>query len=156
MLARRDVIVVSLARLPNAGGPRRPPACRSRSEEEYPIATVLIIDDDASVAKSISKLVRAVGHTPITAHSGEQGLEAVALQIPDMIILDQLMPGMMGLEVLQVLRRDPRMAELPIVMHCGNVDAAFEDEAKRSGATEVWVKGLCDLGEAVRRLVGSS
>ena len=117
------------------------------------IATVLIIDDDLAVAKSICKVVRAVGHTPVAAHSGEEGLAAVALQVPDVIIIDQLMPGMKGLEVLQVLRSDPRVAGLPIVIHSGTVDPAFEDAAKQSGATEVWVKGLCDVGKAVCRLL---
>ena len=100
--------------------------------------------------------MRAAGHTPVAVHSGEQGLAAVDSQVPGLIIIDQVMPGMKGLEVLQVLRCDPHLTGLPIVIHSGNVDPAFEDEAKRSGATEVWVKGLCDLGEAVRRLVGSS
>jgi len=94
-----------------------------------------------------------VGHTPVAAHSGEEGLAAVALQVPDVVIIDQLMPGMKGLEVLQVQRSDPRVAGLPIVIHSGTVDSAFEDAAKQSGATEVWVKGLCDVGKAVCRLL---
>jgi CheY-like chemotaxis protein len=64
------------------------------------------------------------------------------------------MPGTKGLEVSQVLRPEPRMAELPIVIHSGNVDPDFEDAAKRSGATEVWVKGLCDLPRGGLSAVG--
>jgi len=83
---------------------------------------VLVIDDDEPLNRAICNAVRSTGNEPVGALSGEAGISAVDGKPPDLIILDLLLPGIDGMRVLDTLRRDPRTAQLPIVIHSSAVD----------------------------------
>ena len=81
-----------------------------------PRATVLVIDDDPSVRDLAGRALVHQGYAVQTAASGVEGL-ALARQLrPDVITLDVLMPGMDGWTVLQQLKADPELAQIPVVM----------------------------------------
>ena len=73
-------------------------------------------------------------------------MAAIGAERPDMVILDQMMPGMEGTEVLRRLRADPTTASLPVVIYSALSDPKFQEHARRTGATEVWLKGGFDIG----------
>jgi len=73
-----------------------------------------------------------------TAHSGFEALESIQNQVPHLIIMDVMMPGMSGLELLDRLRRVPESARIPVMVLTGYVDAA--ERARAAGAQEVIVK----------------
>jgi DNA-binding NtrC family response regulator len=67
-------------------------------------ATVLVVDDDPSIRQTMEAIVRAAGMTPLTAASGEEGLQALRRSAVDVMLLDVQLPGMSGLEVLRQVR----------------------------------------------------
>jgi PAS domain S-box-containing protein len=77
---------------------------------------VLIIDDEVDTRALLAKQVEELGCRVIKAPSGEWGLERARMQHPDLIILDLLMPGMNGWEVLQQLGADERLASIPVII----------------------------------------
>jgi DNA-binding response OmpR family regulator len=78
--------------------------------------TILIIEDDSTSANLIEMILEREGYQPLVAFDGLQGLEIVRSQAVDMIMLDLMLPGIDGFEVLNRLRADPRTANLPVVI----------------------------------------
>lgn len=79
------------------------------------MTTILAVDDDAQVLRSITRILQDAGYTVQTASSGAEALELIGRQRPDLVILDIIMPEMDGLEVCRRLRADPFTAKLPII-----------------------------------------
>jgi signal transduction histidine kinase/DNA-binding response OmpR family regulator len=78
--------------------------------------TVLAIDDDPLAVELIETVLRAEGFTVVGALGGEEGVAAAKAQRPGLIILDLLMPGVDGFEVVDRLRADPATADIPVVI----------------------------------------
>ena len=79
-------------------------------------ATVLVIDDDATVRELMQRLLAREGFRVVTATSGEAGLRLAKELRPDAITLDVIMPSMDGWAVLAALKADPEVAEIPVIM----------------------------------------
>ncbi|MBC7223967.1 MAG: response regulator transcription factor [Anaerolineae bacterium] len=75
---------------------------------------VLVVDDDPPSVKMISFLLREEGYTVLTAENGEEALQMVEEEKPDLVILDVMMPKVDGLEVCRRLRR--QMVDVPIII----------------------------------------
>jgi len=88
---------------PKTQGAQRPPERSMR---------VLVVDDDAPSRKMIGFLLREEGYTVLSAGSGPEALALLDKEMPDLVILDVMMPGMDGLEVCRRIRR---IADLPII-----------------------------------------
>ncbi len=78
--------------------------------------TILIVDDDPNALRLISMILAGQGYEIRQVASGVAALEQVSKAIPDLIILDVMMPDMDGFEVTRKLRADPQTAHIPIVM----------------------------------------
>ena len=74
---------------------------------------ILIIDDDAELCELLSDFLQLEGFSVDAIHDGRQALDSVSRQPPDVIVLDIMLPGMQGLEVLRKLRQSSR---LPVIM----------------------------------------
>jgi len=77
---------------------------------------VLVVDDERDLVDLISLNLQRQGYEVITAHDGKVGLELARKQLPDLIILDLMMPGLSGQEVVTRIKGDPQTATLPILM----------------------------------------
>jgi len=77
---------------------------------------VLVTDDEAPLRELVRGVLEEEGYEVITAPDGQTCLFEVVSRHPDLLVLDVMMPGMTGLEVLQVLRQRPRTKDLPVVM----------------------------------------
>jgi len=88
---------------------------------------VLVVEDDPILRMSLQKTLRAAGYAVQTASTGPEGYDAARSASPDLVLLDVMLPGLNGFEVLERIRRDD--AELPIVM----VTAKGEEEDKVRG-----------------------
>lgn len=71
------------------------------------MAKIVVIDDEADVVFLMRKILEKMGHEVIPAYSGEEGLEKVIAEKPDLVILDLMMPGIDGYEVLERIRKNP-------------------------------------------------
>jgi len=76
---------------------------------------VLVVDDDESLCFLVRLNLELAGFEVFEAHNGKEGLEAVEESRPDLIILDVMMPGMDGWEMLEALREDARLACIPVI-----------------------------------------
>ena len=86
-------------------------------------ATVLVVDDDAENVAILGTMLLERGYEVRIARDGRSALESVRQQRPDVILLDVMMPGVPGTQVLHYLKLDPRSASIPVVM----VTARTED-----------------------------
>src|SRR5918911_4581275 len=77
---------------------------------------ILVVDDTPQNVKLLADLLAAKGYEVSTAASGEQALESIAKQPPDLVLLDIMMPGISGYDVCRKLRENPATALLPIVL----------------------------------------
>ncbi len=76
---------------------------------------ILLADDDAEVLEIATSILSKEGYEVIAAKDGDEVIEK-AKQKPDVIILDYLMPGKSGIEVLNVLKKDPGVKGIPVIM----------------------------------------
>jgi two-component system response regulator HydG len=102
------------------------------------MATILIIDDNETVREGLAHVVKKMGHAPVTAPSGKEGLEQFKQARPDFVITDLKMEGLGGVEVLRSVRElDPDCPAM-IVTAYGTVETAVE--AMKLGAFDFLIK----------------
>jgi DNA-binding response OmpR family regulator len=77
---------------------------------------ILIVDDDVDTLRLVGLMLQRQGYQISAAANGQQGLSKAAEEIPDLILLDVMMPDMDGYEVTRRLRQDPQTASIPIIM----------------------------------------
>ena len=77
---------------------------------------VLLVDDDPDFVEAIKVIVENGGYAVRVAYDGAEGLEAVAEEKPDLIVLDVMMPVMNGHEACAKLKADPQTAKIPIIL----------------------------------------
>ncbi len=77
---------------------------------------ILLIDDDPDFVEAVKVIVENAGYDVRVAYDGAEGLEAVALEKPDLIVLDVMMPVMNGHEACAKLKSDPQTAKIPIIL----------------------------------------
>lgn len=92
-------------------------------------AVILIIDDDPLTAQLMSEMLPSSGFRLLEAFSGAHGLELALSESPDLIILNLLMPGVSGFQLVQQLRADPKTRETPILV-CAGKDLTNEDRQR--------------------------
>lgn len=85
---------------------------------------ILVVDDDLETLVLIGKMLQGHGYTILAASNGAQALTMARNEIPDLIVLDIMMPDIDGYEVAQELRKDPEIGDIPIIMFTakGQVD----------------------------------
>ncbi len=81
----------------------------------YPRKSVLVIDDDEGLVKTVKKILLSHGYSVLSALTGEKGLQVARRQRPDLIILDVILPGMKGREVCARLKDDPECRAIPVI-----------------------------------------
>ena len=111
------------------------------------MATILVVDDHPDNNDMLCRLLQTCGHRPVSAFSGEGALAMLGTEKPDLVILDVMMPGMDGLEVLRHIRSNPAVAVTPVVLFSGVADPLFTEHALSKGANDFWVKGTFDLSQ---------
>ncbi|MEB2645914.1 EAL domain-containing response regulator [Pseudomonas canadensis] len=118
-------------------------------------ATLLIVDDEPQVRKLLETLLQHEGYQTICASSGEEALQVVVQQAPDLILLDIMMPGMDGYEVASQLKSDDATAGIPIIMLSALSDAGARVSGLESGAEEFLSKPIerIELSLRVRNLL---
>jgi len=93
-------------------------------------AKILVIDDDPDVAEATTIILEAQGYQVVTARDGLEGLQKIKEEVPDLIILDLLMPRLDGFGVVRELKENPRYAkydDIPILI----LTAVREDASRR-------------------------
>ncbi len=76
---------------------------------------ILLIDDEVSIRKTMGRRLEREGFRVVSADSGEEGLRLAAEHLPNLILLDIMMPKMKGREVCARLKADPKTAHIPVI-----------------------------------------
>jgi two-component system phosphate regulon response regulator PhoB len=79
-------------------------------------AKILVVDDEADALELIGFNLKAAGYDVVTAEDGNSALKKARATLPNLIVLDLMLPEVDGLEVCKILRRDPQTAAIPIIM----------------------------------------
>ncbi len=93
------------------------------------LARILVVDDNIDTARGMARLLKLIGHTVATAHSGPEAIEAARQHHPEVVLLDIGLPGMSGYEVATQLRREPSCQGTIIIAVSGY---GQEDDRRRS------------------------
>ena len=116
-------------------------------------STVLIVDDEPSGRQTLEAVLEGEGYRLEMAENGFQALEKARMLLPDVILLDVMMPGLTGFEVCERIRADEQMAEIPIIILTALDDRNSMLKALESGADDFISKPF-DRHELRARLVG--
>ena len=116
---------------------------------------ILIVDDEPNIVLSLEFLMRREGHTVITASDGQQALDRLVEDRPDLMILDVMMPRKNGFEVCTEVRADPTFAYMPILMLSAKGREAEMNKGLSLGANAYITKPFSthDLVEKVNELL---
>lgn len=101
---------------------------------------ILVVDDDPDVRLFNVTVIEEMGHTPLEATNGEEGMNLVKHEKPDLIILDVLMPRESGIKLYRELQSDAKLKKIPIIMLSGIAQRSFLRSQKalaEFGAAEV-------------------
>jgi DNA-binding response OmpR family regulator len=79
-------------------------------------AKVLVVDDDMTLHEMYAERLAAEGYEIISAYDGEEALQKVAEEKPDIVLLDIMMPKINGIDVMKRLRAEPETAKIPIIL----------------------------------------
>ena len=101
---------------------------------------VLIIEDEKDLAELLAFNLEKEGYSAICVHDGKIGLERAGTDLPDLILLDLMLPGMHGTEVCKALRKDQRTVHIPIIMITAKGDEIDRVVGFEVGADDYIVK----------------
>jgi putative two-component system response regulator len=116
-------------------------------------STVLIVDDEYAGRETLQSVLEGEGYRLEMAENGWQAIEKAKALLPDVILLDVMMPGMTGFEVCQRIRNDPQVAEIPIIILTALDDRESLLNSLKAGADDFISKPF-DRYELRARLIG--
>ena len=112
--------------------------------------TVLVVDDEPSAVVLLTDMLKTQGFRVLAAHDGRRGVAVALAERPDLIVLDLIMPGLTGFDVVQVLREHPETRDIPILIFTVK-DLSGEERGRLRGSVQgVVTKGAA--GDLLREL----
>ena len=119
------------------------------------MAKILVVDDDPSILRLLAHILEHEGYDVITTSNGIKGLQITQKELPDLVILDVMLPGLDGFEVCHRLRKQPSTAQIPVLMLSAKGQPIDKDTGLKVGANEYLVKPINrgDFLAALERLL---
>lgn len=109
---------------------------------EIRAATVLVVDDMEANRAVITRRLERLAYQVMSVESGAIALDAINVSMPDIVLLDYMMPQMNGIEVLRELRANRRTRDLPVIMVTARAEASATVEALEAGADDYVTKPI--------------
>jgi twitching motility two-component system response regulator PilH len=104
------------------------------------IKDILLVDDSKTELHYLSELLTKRGYTVRTAENGEEAMRKLGEAAPDLILMDVVMPGQNGFQLTRAITRDPRFAEVPVIMCTSKNQETDKVWGMRQGARDYIVK----------------
>ena len=123
------------------------------------MAKILVVDDNVEGARLLARVLTHLRHEVSVVHSGEAALDALRDAVPQLVVLDLMMPGIDGAEVLRRMRARAETRAVPVAMFSAADDPAVRSGLLAGGAQDFWTKGSFDfqtLGDRVESLLASA
>jgi len=115
---------------------------------------LLVVDDENMISEPLAEKFKDEGFEVETAADGEEGLKKALEIIPDIILLDVVMPKMNGLEMLSKLRKDEKGKNIKVIVFTNVNEIEKIEEAVKDGASEYLVKVEWSLDDLVKKVKG--
>jgi len=113
---------------------------------------ILIVEDEAPLQKALGEALIQSGYKVIQATDGEIGFRLAKSEMPDLILLDLVMPNKNGYEVLEDLKDDPKVNQIPVIVLTNLEGMKDVEKAIVSGATNYLVKTHYQLSEVIEKV----
>src|SRR3989344_2868400 len=113
---------------------------------------VLIVEDDEVLLRVLYLFLKRAGYTIATATDGESAVKIIQRLKPNIILLDLLLPKMDGFDVLRILKADPKLKNIPVVVLSNLGDNADIAKAKSLGANDYFIKANTDLAVILEKI----
>jgi len=120
--------------------------------------TVLIIEDEEDAAELFAEMMRISGFRVLKTSKSAPAIAMMNADKPDIVLLDIMMPEVSGLDILRQMRRDPNLANIPVIMVTAKSMPADIKNGMEAGASTYLTKpvGFQELKEAVERTLGAT
>jgi twitching motility two-component system response regulator PilH len=105
-----------------------------------PIQKILVVDDSKTELHHLSDVLGKRGYTVRTAENGEEAMRRLGEEKPDLILMDVVMPGQNGFQLTRAITRDPRWADVPVIMCTSKNQETDKVWGMRQGARDYIVK----------------
>lgn len=119
------------------------------------MARILIVDDSPSQLVGIKRIVEKLGHDTVTAEDGAAGVEAAKRELPDLVLMDVVMPNLNGFQATRSITRDPSTRHIPVVLVTTKDQDTDRVWGMRQGAKAYITKPFneADLAEVLGQLL---
>ncbi|MCD5396471.1 MAG: response regulator [Candidatus Pacebacteria bacterium] len=114
---------------------------------------ILIIEDEEILLDLLKKKLEGLGYEVYTAKDGESGFESAKEVLPDLILLDIIMPKMGGFEVMEELQKDEGLRSIPVIVVSNSGQPVELNKAKELGAKDWLIKTEFDPKEVIEKVV---
>ena len=116
------------------------------------MAKILVIEDDRFLRELISRKLRNEGYNVIEAIDGEEGLRKIKEEKPDLVLLDLILPGMDGFEVLKRTKEDQATTKIPVIILSNLGQREEVEKGLKLGAIDYLVKAHFTPGEIIEKI----
>jgi len=118
--------------------------------------TIMVVDDEPDTTEMFAEMMRLSGYHVVKSYGGNQTLNLIANERPDAVLLDWMMPDLSGIDVLISMRRDPRLANIPVIIVSAKMMPEDVETGLKAGASIYLTKPVTykDLRQAVDRTIG--
>lgn len=119
-----------------------------------PSKTVVIIEDEPDAAEMLGEMMRVSGFRVVKSYTSNSALNLISSEMPDVVILDIMMPDISGLDVLRSMQQEPKLAEIPVVVVSAKSMSSDIKIGMDAGASAYLTKpvGFLDLKETIFRV----
>ncbi len=104
------------------------------------MARILVVDDSSTQISGVTKILETKGHVVITADDGAKAVELASSELPDIILMDVVMPGLNGFQATRQITRNPDTEHIPVIMLTSKDQETDKVWAQRQGASDYITK----------------
>lgn len=113
---------------------------------------VLVVEDEELIADLLQRKLQKQGYYAFVARDGEEGLERIKAERPDLVLLDILLPRLNGFEVLHEMKKDEELKKIPVIIISNSGQSSEIDKAKEIGVRDWLIKTEFDPEEVVEKV----
>ena len=117
-----------------------------------PKKTILIVEDDKFLRELINRKLSGEGFDALEAVDGEEGIKKIKEGKPDLVLLDLILPGIDGFEVLARLREDPEISSIPVIILSNLGQREEVEKGLKLGAIDYLIKAHFTPGEIIEKI----
>lgn len=119
--------------------------------------TVVVVEDEPDAAEMFAEMMRVTGFRVVKSYSSGPAINLIAAEMPDVVILDVMMPDVSGLEVLKFMRHQPELDTIPVIVVSAKSLPSDIKTGMEAGASAYLTKpvGFLDLKQTVEKVIAN-